>query len=184
MAVGGFQACDAFVAAREGGLSLDQADAGNWWTPREGAPPILIGTNRGISAPVLAQWLGGAVTIGEMSRLSAADAARIRHDRYWVPAGCEQIPAGLDLMLYDDAVNRGVSSAVLMLQHCAAVKLDAVVGPITLAAIGNWTPAQFTCKMLVVQAGRYYDDSRFDAFGKGWLARLGARLMAAVEMLK
>jgi len=84
---------------------------------------------------------------------------------YWEPAGCDELPAGLDVCHFDWAVNHGVAGAKTTLQQAA----------------GDWR----TYNQLRRTWYRARVQSRPDqeVFLKGWLGRVD-RLDAYVEGLK
>lgn len=93
---------------------------------------------------------------------------------YWLAAGCDGLPAGPDLMVFDLAVNSGVKRAALFLQEAVGAKADGKVGPMTLAAARAVPPADLV-KRLRDRRERFYRAlPTFDTFGKGWMRRLTA----------
>ena len=108
------QACLAFTLHHEGGYQARPNDRGNWFDGR------LIGTNRGISAPTLAAWMGQdraeSLTAEDMRALSEGDARAIYAAHYWNPVRGDDLVAGLDLMLFDLAVLAGPRRSVMILQ--------------------------------------------------------------------
>lgn len=177
MSAGSFQACDAFVAAQEGGYQNDPGDPGNWYQGE------LVGTNRGISAPVLSAWLGEAATAPVMQSLTETTAAAIRESDYWDAIDGSALPAGVDLMVYDDAINRGVGAAAKTLQGLVNVVQDGDIGPITIAATASADPADLLVGLAHEQGQSYLGENDAPQFIRGWLTRLGARLSAAAARL-
>lgn len=176
--MGDFTVCDAFVSAREGGYQDDAGDPGNFLN---GA---LIGTNRGISAPLLAEWWGvSTLTPALMQALTAEEAVQIRQAWYWGPVAGDSLPPGLDLMLYDDAVNRGVPAAATLAQAAAGVTLDGDIGPESLAAF-NAGVLPIVARMAEMQISDYRRDKNFATFGLGWMRRVSARFAAAMERVQ
>lgn len=171
-----FGPCDAFVAAREGGYQADPDDPGNYYQGQ------LIGTNRGISAPVLAQWMGVAPTIADMHGLEASTAASIRMRLYWNPIRGYELPAGLDLMVYDDAVNRGVHAAGISLQSVLSVEVDGIIGPVTIEAAAT-NALRCAANVARMQIYEYLIDQRFATYGLGWLRRAADRFSTAMGMI-
>jgi len=55
--------------------------------------------------------------------------------QYWTPAGCEHMPAGLDLAVFDFAVNSGPVTAMKHLQRALGVHADGHFGYETAGAI-------------------------------------------------
>jgi hypothetical protein len=98
------------VIGAEGGFDADPRDRGNWTGGQIGVGR-LNGTKFGISAatyPTLA-----------IADLTLADAIGVYRLRYWVPAACDHLPDGLDLVVFDAAVNSGVAQSARWLQRFA-----------------------------------------------------------------
>ena len=90
------------VIGTEGGFDADPRDRGNWTGGQIGAGRHN-GTKFGISSaayPTLA-----------IADLTLADAIGIYRMRYWLPAACDHLPDGLDLVVFDAAVNSGVAQS-------------------------------------------------------------------------
>ena len=159
MPVDRFASCLAEVLAFEGGYADDPAD--------RGGP-----TNLGVTLAVLSQWLGRPAGANELRSLTPAAAAAIYRALYWRPAGCEGLPAGVDLMVFDGAVNMGVAVAVRMLQAAVGAKADGVAGQGTLAAAARAPAEAVIAKVGAARRARYLSLEGFDVFGSGWLRRL------------
>src|SRR5580658_7273251 len=71
-------------------------------------------TNLGVTRATLSSWLGRPATIAEVETLS---------------------PPGVDLMVFDAAVNQGVARAFATLQSALGVAADGGFGPTTKAAL-------------------------------------------------
>lgn len=99
------------VSVSEGGYTINPEDNGNWTGGRRDRGE-LIGTNFGISAPVLKAYLGRTPTAKEMYDLSASDAKDIYRKNYWdAIQGDDLKNQSVALMIYDSAVNQGVGTA-------------------------------------------------------------------------
>ena len=64
----------------------------------------------------------------DIASLTKADAIAIYKRDYWDKAQCEEIPYPLDIMLFDTAVNHGVTKAVKILQESLGITADGVIG--------------------------------------------------------
>jgi len=109
-----WERCFDIVVGHEGGYVNDPHDPGGetiWGITKRDHPGA---------------WANGRPTL-EMAR-------EIYRKQYWIPAGCDDLPDGYDLLTFDSAVNQGVRPAVLMLQKALRVKIDGVVGPQTVMA--------------------------------------------------
>lgn len=98
-----FDSAYAIVAGAkvEGGLSLDPKDKGNW-TGGEVGKGILKGSNHGISAAMYPDEDIANLTSERIKFL-------FEHD-YWKPYGCEAMEWGKALIVFDTAVNGGLTS--------------------------------------------------------------------------
>ena len=110
-----FDASQKVVKVFEGGYSSTSQDRGNWTGGEIGAGE-LIGTNWGISAPVLVSELKrlGLPTpkASTMKALSYKAALGIYKRNYWAPIKGDAIKnQNLATILYDTAVNQGVGKA-------------------------------------------------------------------------
>lgn len=162
-----FDACFAVVVATEGGLSVSAADPGNWTKP--GRTGDLRGTKFGISALAYPSIDIAALTID-------AAKALYKRDFYDRVAG-DKLPPPLALIVFDSAVNSGVSRAAKWLQQALGVPADGVIGPATLAAIQAQAGrgADLCAEVLALRI--VFDASlpTWPTFGLGWSRRL-ARL--------
>ena len=107
-----------------------------------------------------------------MKALTVKDVAPIYRDAYWLAASCDELPAGVDYMVFDLAVNSGVSRAAKFLQECARVTVDGKIGPMTLAAVRRLPPAEMVLRLRNKREAFYRGLRTFPTFGKGWLRRL------------
>lgn len=78
------------------------------------------------------------VDIDGLTRLGAI---AIYHARYWNVIQGDKLPRGLDLVLFDCAVNMGPPQAVRLLQRVLRVPEDGILGPQTLKAARAFRPA-------------------------------------------
>jgi lysozyme family protein len=101
-----FEKAQEFVKGAEGGYSTDKTDKGNYYNG------VFVGTNHGISAPVLAEWLGRTPTIQDMKNLSYETALKIYKNNYWNKISGDSISNNsISALLYDAAVNQGTGKA-------------------------------------------------------------------------
>jgi lysozyme family protein len=148
--MGDFNRCIALILAEEGGGSNHPADPGGI-------------TKFGISQRSYPEI--------NMALLTEVQARAIYQRDYWQPLHGDLLPAGLDLLLLDCAVNQGTPTAILLLQRMLGVQSDGAMGPITLNSARRAMP-----KLLDVFAAERalnYECNRNEAlFGRGWYRRL------------
>lgn len=156
-----FDRCLAEVLRLEGGYADD---------PRDPGGPTKFGVTRA----TLGEALGRPASAEEVRALSQAEAAAIYRRLYWAPMGGDALPAGLDLLAFDTAVNMGRSTAARLLQRALDLKADGVIGAETLgrARVGSATG---TIRRLgALRRRRYAQLADFGVFGAGWLRRAEA----------
>jgi lysozyme family protein len=116
----GFMPSMAFTAREEGGYTNDPNDPGNW-TSGQCGEGVLIGTYGGISAPELIAWLAPhevhLATASFMKNLPEAERLAIFGAKYWNPIRGNQLLPGVDLLVFDHAVNVGVRGSIKLLQQ-------------------------------------------------------------------
>jgi lysozyme family protein len=156
-----FDRCLAEVLRFEGGFVDDPRDPGG-------------ATNFGVTRAVLSEALGRAASVQDVAAMSQAQAAEIYRRRYWAMASCAELPAGLDLLVFDMAVNMGPCAAARLLQDGLGIAVDGVIGLQTLARAAG-TPATETIRAVSeLRRGRYRSLPGFATFGRGWLRRTDA----------
>jgi lysozyme family protein len=82
------------------------------------------------------------------------------------------LPAGVDLVVFDMAVNGGPGRAAKILQEVVGVKPDGGIGPMTLAAVASWPPVDTITGFSEARRKFYRGLPTFETFGKGWLRRV------------
>ncbi|MXV43927.1 hypothetical protein GS501_02520 [Saccharibacter sp. 17.LH.SD] len=123
-----------FTLKYEGGYSSNRADPGNWTGGRIGSGR-LVGTKYGLSAPLVCRDRGLCVSSQQMKTLSEDDYRALAERYFWQPMRCNQLPAGLDALVFDHGFNTGVKTSARLLQTIVQVDTDGVIGPGTVRAI-------------------------------------------------
>lgn len=165
-----FERCVAVTLAQEGGYVESPVDPGG-------------ATNFGITLAALAAWRGTAVTADDVLSLTRQEAIEIYRSNYWLPAGCAGLPPGLDLMVFDTAVNSGCRIAVKLLQKAVGVTDDGSLGPKTLAAVRAAGDMRALINRLATARMAFYRTlPTFSTFGTGWESRIRQVTAAALVM--
>lgn len=171
MADARFEACLAQVLRHEGGYVDHPADLGG-------------ATNMGITRKTLARWRNISpwwnLPKSEVQNLSGDEAGRIYRAEYWDLCRAGELPSGIDLALFDFAVNSGPSRAIRYLQQVLGVATDGLVGPITLAAANRADPAKTIDALCNRRIGFLKALSTFSVFGRGWIRRVETVRAAAL----
>lgn len=149
----------AVVLGHEGGYVDHPADPGG-------------ATKFGITLPTLSLWRGKTVTKAEVRALGRDEASAIYRARYWDTVRGDDLPAGLDLALFDFAVNSGPSRAISTLQEILDVPADGRMGPVTIAALGTRGAEALVAELCARRLAFLRRLTTFPVFGKGWIRRV------------
>jgi lysozyme family protein len=140
-------------------------------------------TNLGVTKRVYEEW-GGTK---EMVDLTVEDVAPIYEKNYWGRTKCDDLPSGLDLCVFDFAVNAGPGRAAKYLQQIIGTTVDGGIGPNTLKAVYNYVEEVGVQGMIEeYQSGRqsYYEQlSTFETFGRGWTRRVSETTEEAIALI-
>lgn len=158
-----FDACLAHTLAHEGGYINHPHDPGGE-------------TNMGISKRSYPRE--------DIRNMTRARAAEIYRRDFWDPIRGDDLPAGLDLVAFDAAVNSGVSRGAKWLQEALRVTADGKIGPQTIsAALISDHPEVISraCdrRMMFLRAIKTWP-----TFGKGWTRRVDAVRAEALSMTR
>lgn len=105
---------------------------------------------------------------------------------FWNRTRCDALPVGIDLMVFDHAVNAGPDRAGRALQLAAGHRRDTVdgaIGPDTLSRAARADSDTLLTALAAMQRTGYRQMAAFGLFGTGWLARLDRRRAAARELM-
>ncbi len=129
-------------------------------------------TKFGITLATLGDWRGRAVTKADVRALMREEAAVIYRARYWDAVRGNELPSGLDLALFDFAVNSGPSRAISTLQEALGVQVDGRIGPVTMAALGTWDTKTLVAALCERRLAFLRRLATFPLFGRGWTRRV------------
>lgn len=165
-----FDDCLAFVLRHEGGFVDDPDDPGG-------------ATNRGITQATYDGWrLRNSLGPESVKFIKADEVAAIYRSDYWNKASCDKLPAPIDLVQFDTAVNQGVDTADRILQAACGVVQDGVVGPVTLQAVNAYNRWVLIGRYANGRISRYVAIAQMRPksmkFLHGWLRRVGDLLAA------
>jgi len=140
-------------------------------------------TNLGVTKRVYEDW-GGTK---DMKDLTVEDVAPIYRKNYWDRMKCDDIPAGLDLCVFDFGVNAGTGRSAKYLQTMIGTVADGGIGPNTLRALDAYIDAngiEGAIKNFQEARQGYYESlSTFETFGRGWTRRVTETTELALSMV-
>lgn len=95
--------------------------------------------------------------------------------QYWDAIRGNDLPAGIDFVVFDGAVNSGPKQSVKWLQRALGVQPDGVLGMVTMDALENYTNHDALVAAIIDRREAFLRALKtFPTFGKGWLARLAS----------
>jgi lysozyme family protein len=140
-------------------------------------------TNLGVTKRVYEEH-GGTK---DMKDLTVDDVAPIYKKSYWDKIKGDNLPAGLDLCVFDFGVNAGPGRSAKYLQTLIGTVADGGIGPNTLKALENYTNewgVEHTIKEFQKARQSYYEKlSTFETFGRGWTRRVNETTELALTMV-
>lgn len=116
--------------------------------------------------------LDGDVDKNDVRLLTPETAAPVYKDGYWLKCQCDKLPAGVDYMVFDLAVNSGTNRAIRYLQRAVGAAEDGKLGPKTLLLVNGRDAADIIRRLSDLREAFYRSLSTFSTFGKGWIRRL------------
>ena len=154
-----FDAALKAVLHHEGGFVNHPADPGGM-------------TNLGVTKKVWEEWVGHDVDEAAMRALTPELVGPMYRKKYWDKIKGDDLPEGVDYVVFDAAVNSGPGRAAKWLQSCVGVEPDGGIGPKTLAAVAAFNPAELVEDYAKRRMSFLMDLPHWGTFGKGWSRRV------------
>jgi Glycosyl hydrolase 108 len=164
-----FERCVEMILKHEGGYVDHPQDPGG-------------ATNRGITFATLKAWRDQPITKQDVKDLTVEEAKDIYYANYWNALRCDELPDGVDLVVFDFGVNAGVGRAAKTLQRSVGAGDDGVIGPVTIGAVQKFKADDTVRKFSDRRREFYRNLKTFGTFGKGWMARVQEVENAALQM--
>lgn len=170
-----FDHCLAAVLKHEGGYVDDKRDPGG-------------ATNLGCTKKVWEEWVGHEVTKEDIRALTVADVSPLYKKKYWDVVKGDELPSGVDYVMFDCAINSGTGRAAKIAQKICGVAQDGAIGPASLASIKRICESEGVRYFI-----EEYNDARlrflqalptFEHFGKGWSRRVNEVNIGALDLAR
>jgi lysozyme family protein len=129
-------------------------------------------TNLGVTLATLRAWRKKPVSKADVKALSHEEATAIYKYQYWDKVAGDSLPAGLDYAMFDFGINSGPSRAVKFLQRILGVKVDGVIGAMTLEAVTKHPTVHLIKRLCDDRIAWMRRLKTWDTFGKGWTRRV------------
>jgi lysozyme family protein len=157
------------LLAHEGGYSNHPADPGG-------------PTNFGITIADYRRYVNPKATAVDVRSMRLDEAAKIYRSKYWNALAGDDLPAGVDYVLFDYGVNSGVARAAKVLQGIIGVTQDGLIGPKTLAAAKACDAAKTVAAVCDERLAFLQGLKAWPVFGRGWERRVNEVRSTALAM--
>lgn len=164
-----FDAALKAILHNEGGFVNHPADPGGM-------------TNLGVTKRVWEEWVGHEVDEKTMRNLTPEIVGPMYKVKYWNKIKGDELPTGVDYVVFDAAVNSGPGRAAKWLQACVNVEPDGGIGPKTLAAVNAFDASQLVEDYAKRRLSFLMDLPHWDTFGKGWSRRVAEVQKTGLDM--
>jgi lysozyme family protein len=159
------------VLAHEGGFVHHKDDPGGM-------------TNLGCTKAVWEEWCGHPVSEKSMRALTPADVAPLYKRKFWDKVKGDELPHGVDYVVFDCAINSGPGRAIKFLQGCVGADMDGMIGPKTMALVQSANQKQLIEDYSKRRLSFLMDLQHWSTFGKGWTRRVNEVEKTALLMLQ
>jgi lysozyme family protein len=140
-------------------------------------------TNLGVTQATWENWVGRGSDEAEMRGLTPEKVEPMYKKKFWDAVRGDELPMGLDYLMFDFAVNAGAGRAIKTLQTAVGVTPDGGFGPMTMAAVQAVDPVDLIERFSQAKGDFYRSLTTFATFGKGWLNRVADVKVKASAML-
>jgi lysozyme family protein len=163
MATTDFDTCERTVLVFEGGKVDNPNDPGGR-------------TNEGVIQRVYDGWRRrNNLPLRSVYEMEAAERDDIYRNQYWVAVRGDELPAGVDLAVFDGAANSGPAQATKWLQRALGVAADGHIGEATLRALDECTDMDALIVAICARRLAFMQALRtWPTFGSGWAKRVAA----------
>jgi lysozyme family protein len=183
--VASFEEAQSAVKEVEAGYSDDRGDTGNW-VEVPGYGKRFVGTNHGISAPILQKYLGRIPKREDMENLSYQTAIEIYKKDYWdaqnLSTLCDQSVANV---IYDGCVNQGIDGMSEVIRNAASEQGENLKGSVysksNLRRLNSLNQKELFNSIKKFRESRYKQAATWNRHGEGWLNRLNGIVYQTVN---
>jgi lysozyme family protein len=166
------------MLASEGGFTDDERDPGNKLPDGRKGSTML-----GVTQFNWEQYTGHQVTHEQMKKLTPADVEPLYKKKYWDAVRADELPSGIDYLVFDFCVNAGAGRAIKTLQTSVGTTPDGGFGAITMKAVQTINEADLIERFSQEKETFYRSLTTFVTYGKGWLNRVEQVKVKSTSML-
>jgi lysozyme family protein len=155
-----FSACLSETLRFEGGWSDNRRDPGGK-------------TMKGVTQRVYAAWRSiHGLPLQSVRLISDDELVSLYVTQYWLPVRGDDLPSGIDAVVFDAAVNSGPVRAAKWLQAALGVTQDGHIGAVTLDTARKADAALMAAAVCARRLAWLKGLKTYPTFGRGWSRRV------------
>ena len=129
-------------------------------------------TNLGVTKRVWEEWVGHDVDEQAMRALTPEIVGPMYKVKYWDKIKGDDLPDGVDYIVFDAAVNSGPGRAAKWLQAAVGASVDGAIGAGTLKAVADFPASDLIYAYQAKRLEFLQNLPTWETFGKGWGRRV------------
>ena len=132
-------------------------------------------TNKGVTLAVFQRFFGTGKTKEDLKAITDEQLGEVYETGYWNKCRCNDLPDGVDYVVFDQAVNSGPGRSARWLQNAVGATVDGGVGPLTIATTVAHAPAvaiNAMCDARLTFLKSIRNGELWEVFGRGWQRRV------------
>ena len=132
-------------------------------------------TNKGVTLAVFQRFFGAEKTKDDLKTITDEQLEEVYETGYWDKCRCNDLPDGVDYVVFDQAVNSGPGRSARWLQSAVGATVDGGIGPLTIAATtahGSVMAIDAMCEARLTFLKSIRDGELWEVFGGGWQRRV------------
>ena len=140
-------------------------------------------TNLGVTQRVWEEWVGRPVDEKEMRALTPEIVGPMYKAKYWDKIKGDDLPTGVDYIVFDAAINSGPGRAAKWLQQSVGAVPDGAIGPGTLGKVAAMPADDIVEKYQKTRLEFLQSLPTWGTFGRGWGRRVQEVQVTATKMV-
>ena len=111
----------------------------------------------------------------DLKTITKAQLQEVYKSGYWNKCRCDELPSGIDYVVFDQAVNSGPGRSAKWLQSVIGASVDGGIGALTIAAAKSHDAGETInamCEQRVAFMKRIRNGELWEVFGRGWERRV------------
>jgi lysozyme family protein len=129
-------------------------------------------TKHGITLATFRRLVKPHATADDLKQMDPETAEDIYRRIYWSAVSGDELPAGVDLCVFDHGVNAGPTRAIKLLQRVVGASPDGIIGRVTLFMVDKMPPMKLIDRYSKARLSYYQRLKHWRTFGRGWSRRV------------